>query len=98
MVMRESAYFRALQTSLHGAGLPYGYAVTVWATGSALAGEHGPPTSAEIFLFAVGATSAYGGLVLLTRGKPVERPRSRSAAALTWYGRASSISPPSALP
>ncbi len=78
--IRESAYFRALQTALHGAGLPYGYAVTVWATGSALAGEHGPPTSAEIFLFAVGATSAYGGLVLLTgeTGGEAKKPLSRS--------------------
>jgi len=66
MVIRESAYFRALRTALHGAGLPYGYAVTVWGTGSALAGEHGVPTEAEIFLFALGATIAYGGLMFLT--------------------------------
>lgn len=80
MVMRESAYFRALQTALHGAGLPYGYAVTVWATGSALAGEHGVPTKAEIFLFAAGATMAYGGLKLLTRetGGEAKKPLSRS--------------------
>ncbi len=64
--MRESAFFRALQTTLHGAGLPYGYAITVWATGSALAGDHGAPTEVEIFLFAAGATGAYSGLKLLT--------------------------------
>ncbi|CAN5500752.1 hypothetical protein BH20ACT19_BH20ACT19_13940 [soil metagenome] len=79
-MIRESAYFRALQTALHGAALPYGYAVTVWSTGSALAGGHGPPTTAEIFLFAVGATSAYGGLVLLTGETDGEakKPLSRS--------------------
>ncbi len=80
MVIRESAYFRALQTALHGAALPYGYAVTVWSAGSALAGEHGVPTEAEIFLFAVGASSAYGGLTLLTgeSGGEAEKPLSRS--------------------
>ncbi|MDQ3647565.1 MAG: hypothetical protein M3433_03080 [Actinomycetota bacterium] len=80
MAIRESAYFRALQTALYGAGLPYGYAVTVWATGSALAGEHGVPTEVEIFLFAMGATSAYGGLRLLTgeAGGEAEKPLSRS--------------------
>jgi len=79
-MIRDSAYFRALQTALYGAGLPYGYAITVWATGSALAGEHGPPTSAEIFLFAVGATTAYGGLMLLTgeSGGEAKKPLSRS--------------------
>jgi len=67
MGMQESAYFRALQTTLHGAGLPYGYAITVWSTGAALAGSHGGgPTNIEILLFALGATSAYSGLKLLT--------------------------------
>jgi len=66
MQRRESPYFRALQTTLHGAGLPYGYAITVWSAGAALAGPHGEPTEVEIFLFAVGATLAYSGLKLLT--------------------------------
>lgn len=80
VAIRESAYVRALQTALYGAGLPYGYAITVWSTGSALAGEHGVPTEAEIFLFAVGATSAYGGLMLLTgeSGGEAKKPLSRS--------------------
>jgi hypothetical protein len=79
-MIRDSAYVRALQTALYGAGLPYGYAITVWSTGSALAGEHGPPASAEIFLFAVGATTAYGGLMLLTgeSGGEAKKPLSRS--------------------
>jgi hypothetical protein len=67
MGMHEYAYFRALQTTLHGAALPYGYAITVWSAGAALAGAHGGgPTSAEILLFALGATSAYSGLKLVT--------------------------------
>lgn len=80
LVTRESAYLRAIQTGLYGAGLPYGYAITVWAAGSALVGQHGKPTSAEIFLFAAGATSAYGGLTLLTErtGGEADTPLSRS--------------------
>lgn len=65
-MMRESSYLQAIQTSLHGAGLPYGYAITVWATGSALTGEHGMASVADIFLFAAGAVAAYGGLTFLT--------------------------------
>lgn len=78
--MRESAYFRALQTALHGAGVPYGYAVTVWSSGAALAGEHGAPSTGEILLFALGATAAYGGLRLLTweTGGEAEKPLTRS--------------------
>ncbi len=79
-MLRESAYLKALQTALHGAGLPYGYAVTVWSTGAALAREHGMPSVIEIFLFAAGATAAYGGLVLLTgeTAGEAEKPLARS--------------------
>ena len=79
-MFRESAYVRALQTALHGAGVPYGYAVSVWATGSALAGEHGAPATADICLVAVGATTAYGGLRLLTwdTGGEADKPLTRS--------------------
>jgi len=72
---------RALETSVQGAGLPYGYAITVWATGAALVGERGMPSVGNIFLFAVGATAAYGGLrLLLTRnmGGEAETPLTRS--------------------
>jgi len=64
--MLDSPYLRALETSVHGAGLPYGYAVTVWSTGAALSGKHGMPSVGTIFLFAAGATIAYGALRLLT--------------------------------
>jgi hypothetical protein len=79
-VIRESAYCRALQTSLHGAALPYGYAITVWSMGTALIGEHGSPTWGEILLFAVGATSAFGALMVLTgeNGGEAKKQLSRS--------------------
>jgi len=79
--MLKSAYMRALETAVQGAGLPYGYAITVWATGSALVGERGMPSVASIFLFAAGAAAAYGGLRLLltwNMGGEAERPLTRS--------------------
>ncbi len=79
--MFESSYFRALETALQGAGLPYGYAITVWATGSVLGGERGMPSVASIFMFAAGATVAYGGLRLLltwNMGGEADRPLTRS--------------------
>jgi hypothetical protein len=65
--MRGPAYLQALETALHGAGLPYGYAVTAWSTGAALISARGPPSVGNIFLFAAGAAGAYGGLRFLTR-------------------------------
>jgi hypothetical protein len=65
--MRASTYLRALETALHGAGLPYGYAVTVWSTGAVLIGEQGTPSVGRVFLFAAGAASAYGALRFLTQ-------------------------------
>lgn len=78
--MRESPYLQAIQTALHGAGLPYGYAITVWATGSALTHEQGMASLGHIFLFAAGAVGAYGGLTFLvweTTGE-AEKPLTRS--------------------
>ncbi|MGI9082464.1 MAG: hypothetical protein ACR2FZ_09320 [Thermoleophilaceae bacterium] len=86
--MRESPYLQAVQTALHGAGLPYGYAITVWATGSALTGEQGMASLVDIGLFAAGAMAAYGGLTFLTwetegeAGKPLTRSPHRVRAGL----------------
>jgi len=79
-MIRESSYLQAVQTALHGAGLPYGYAITVWSTGSALTGEHGMPSMGDIYLFTAGAVAAYGGLRFLTwetEGE-AEKPLTRS--------------------
>jgi len=79
-MIRESSYLQAIRTGLHGAGLPYGYAITVWSTGSALAGQHGMPSLIDIYLFTAGAVAAYGGLTLLTwktEGE-ADRPLTRS--------------------
>ena len=78
--MPESPIFRAVETSGRGAGLPYGYAITVWATGSALFGEHGKASPGSIYLFAGGAVVAYGLLKLLTweTQQEAEKPLPRS--------------------
>lgn len=76
-----SAYIRALETSIQGAGLPYGYALTIWSTGSALVGARGTPSVANILLFTVGAGVAYGGLRLAlawNMGGEAERPLTHS--------------------
>ena len=65
--LREATYLRALDTALHGAGLPYGYAITVWSTGTTMTGAQGKPSVASILLFAAGAAAAYGALRLLTK-------------------------------
>jgi hypothetical protein len=64
--MRGAAYLRALETAFHCAGLPYGYAITVWSTGAVLIDAHGPPSVGRVFLFVAGAPSAFGGLRFLT--------------------------------
>jgi len=64
--MRDSPFFRAVETCVHGAGLPYGYAITVWSTGAALTGEHGQASPGLVFLFAGGSAAAYGTLKALT--------------------------------
>ncbi len=86
--MRESSYLQAVQTALHGAGLPYGYAITVWATGAALTREHGAASLVDICAFAAGAVAAYGGLTFLTwetegeAAKPLTRSPRRARAGL----------------
>lgn len=64
--MRDTPVLRAIETSVHGAGLPYGYAITVWSTGAVLIDEHGPASPPLVFLFAGGAAAAYGVLKVLT--------------------------------
>lgn len=83
---------QAVQTVLHGAGLPYGYAITVWTTGSALIGQRGTPALAEVYLLAAGAVGAYGGLTFLTwetegeAQKPLTRSHRRVRAGLFHVG------------
>lgn len=78
--MRNSPFLRAIETSVQGAGLPYGYAITVWSTGSVLVGEHGKASVLATFLFVAGAIVAYGALKVATWNtrKPAEKPLAKS--------------------
>ena len=66
-VVPDSRYLRALETALHGAGLPYGYSVMLWSTGAVTIGSRGKPSVGAVFLFAAGAATAYGLLRFLSR-------------------------------
>jgi ABC-type branched-subunit amino acid transport system permease subunit len=86
--MPEHPYLHAIQTALHGTGLPYGYAITVWSTGSVVSERHGMPSLAHVACFAAGAVAAYGGLTFLTwetegeAEKPLTRSPQRVRAGL----------------
>jgi hypothetical protein len=60
-------YLVGLGSALHGAGLPYGFTITVFSSGQGLVHFHGPPAVGLLFLFATGAAAAYGMLKLLSR-------------------------------
>ena len=78
--MRDSALLRGIETSVQGAGLPYGYAITVWSTGAALAGGHGFASPGAVFLFAGGAIAAYAALKALAwrTEQEAEKPLGKS--------------------
>jgi hypothetical protein len=58
MIERSSA--SALTTVLRGSAVPYGYALTVWATHSVLANQQGNPDVWRVALFILGAVAAFG--------------------------------------
>lgn len=55
----------ALTTVLRGSAVPYGYALTVWATHGVLTNRHGNPDVWDVALFIVGAVAAFTLLGLL---------------------------------
>ena len=75
--MYDNRYLSALATVLRGSALPYGYTVTVWASGMMLTHERGLPSVGEIFLFMVGAFAGFallGLVVRLSGAVPFEPP------------------------
>jgi hypothetical protein len=75
--MRRTADERGndLATVLRSAAVPYGYTVTVWASGMMLTRERGLPSVGEVFLFMLGAVTGFtllGLIVRLTGGMPFE--------------------------
>lgn len=61
----EHETLRALTTVLKGSAVPYGYALTVWATHGVLTNEHGNPGVWDVVLFILGAVAAFALLGLV---------------------------------
>jgi hypothetical protein len=59
---------RGIDASLEGAGLPYGYTLTIWGSGQIAIVEYGTPTVAMVFGLVVGAAAAFGVLKLASHG------------------------------
>jgi hypothetical protein len=59
---------RGIDAALEGAGLPYGYTLTIWAGGQVMLVEYGKPTVAAVFGVVLGAAAAFGALKLRSYG------------------------------
>lgn len=68
--MKGSAYRRALATVVRRSALPYGYTLTIWASGAVLEHAHGTPDVAETFLFVLGGVA---GFILVGLASRIER-------------------------
>ena len=76
--MLGSRYVSALATVLRASAVPYGYTVTVWTSGMMLTRHRGIPSTGEVFLFMLGAVSAFcllGIVVRLGGGAPYDPPQ-----------------------
>ena len=65
--MSGNRYPAALSTIVRGSAVPYGYTLTIWATGTALERRHGSPGAVAELLFAAGAVAAFAALALVVR-------------------------------
>ncbi len=67
-------YRRGLAATAAQVALPYGYTLSIWSSGELVRRYHSPPSTAEIFLFILGAAAAYA--VLRIAGGEIERDTS----------------------
>jgi hypothetical protein len=58
---------RGIQKALFDMALPYGFALTVWGSGTILTRSRGTPHVGDVFLGAAGVMVAYGALQLVGR-------------------------------
>ncbi len=65
--MTGNRYPAALTTIVRGSAVPYGYTLTIWATGTALQRRHGSPDTVAELLFIAGAVVAFAALALCVR-------------------------------
>lgn len=63
-------YGITLDKTLRSAVVPYGYTVTIWASGAYLISLRGVPGAVEAFCFVAGALAAFGILASLSQRQP----------------------------
>jgi hypothetical protein len=64
---------RGIQKALFDMALPYGFALTVWGSGTILTRSRGAPHIGDVFRGALGVVVAYGALQFLGR-RAADRP------------------------
>jgi hypothetical protein len=64
----------ALDTTLRSSVVPYGYTVTIWASGAYLIHLQGTPSMGQAFLFVSGALLAFAALAAFSHGRAVSAP------------------------
>ena len=71
-------YRRALDATLYGTDLPYGYTLVIWGSGAALIELRGKPTIWLILTFVFSGAAAYGLLRVFTQGAAEQREKTLS--------------------
>ena len=65
--LNSRTYLDAIDAVLRGAAVPYGYTLTVWASGEVMIDELGKPGVASVFGVVLAAAAAFGLLRLTSR-------------------------------
>jgi len=76
-------YRAGVRSAVRGAGLPYGYTVTMWCSGQVLIHFEGTPGLALVGLFAAGALAGYA-LLQLTLAPGAEADGQDLGASANW--------------
>jgi divalent metal cation (Fe/Co/Zn/Cd) transporter len=79
-VLSRSLWASGLDAALHGAGLPYGYTLTIWASGQVMIDSHGKPGVVSALGVVLGAAAAFGALKFSARAVAPETSASQLAA------------------
>lgn len=65
-------YVAALTTIVRSSAIPYGYTLTIWATGSVVEHRHGSPGVGDVLLFVLGAVAGFMVVALGVRSRRSE--------------------------
>jgi len=61
----QNEYLQRLRRILVAEGIPYGFTLTIWATGTLGVERYGPLSTTAVFLFIMAAIAGYGVFALL---------------------------------